>query len=529
MMLCIRALGLAALFLTSLAAGQFAFEDVTEKLGLSEPLQRWKVAHGIAVGDCTGNGLPDLYLGAFADRPLYTNPGGPLPNMLFINENGHFTLAPEGEVNLIGKRARTTMALFADLNNDGRLDLIAGNHMNDKSYRSVLFENLGQGRFRDATPEPPDWLAKLAPRNISVLDFDRDGLLDLIFTDGGYGNLDARRLYILRNDGNWQFTDVSEQYGFPDGGTVGMGLTIADVNNDGVQDIFVAHSCSLFISGPDGRYHKFDDQGLFVRERQGDWWPCGAAFGDLNGDDLIDLVIAVHGQPGMVFGYLNQGIRNGLPQFKEILQVTFPRTSPITGLPIKCAQLALRDMDNSGTIDIALSVLYADKDDRPTPFILRNLGNGKDGLPRFEMPPVERALCYYAPGAIVDLDRDGRMDMILPAWFDEQDNLALRNVTPGGNWLLVRVKGVGPGFNPMGIGAVIRAYPAGEAGKARKQLARYDLTIGNGYSSGEEAIAHLGLGAATACDLVITWQGKRKVIPRVKANQFLTVNFGLEE
>ena len=524
MKLFIRALALATLFAASLASAQFVFEDVTAKLGLAEPLKTWKVAHGIAVGDCTGDGLPEIYYGAFADRPLYTNPGGPLPNMLFLNDGGKFTLAPVGEVNLVDKRARTTMALFADLNNDGRLDLIVGNHQNGKCYRSVLFENLGQGKFRDATPEPPEWLATSSPRNISVLDFDRDGLLDLIFTDGGYGNYEKRRLHILRNNGNWTFTDVSEQYGFPADNTVGMGLAIADVNNDGVQDIFVAHSCRLFVSGPDGKYRLFDDQGLFVRERQGDWWPCGTALGDLNGDDLLDLVIAVHGQPGMVFVYLNQGIRDGMPRFTELQSITFPKTSPITKLPIKCAQLALRDMDNNGTMDIALSVLYADKDDRPAPFILRNQGNDKDGRPQFAVPPVERVLSYYAVGAIVDYDRDGRTDFVLPAWFDEQENLALRNVTPGGNWLLVQVKGTQPGFNPMGIGAIIRAYPAGNAGQGAP-LARYDLTIGNGYSSGEEAIAHLGLGKAAACDLVITWQGRRQIIRSVKANQLLQVKF----
>jgi hypothetical protein len=102
----------------------------------------------------------------------------------------------------------------------------------------------------------------------------------------------------------------------------------------------------------------------------------------------------------------------------------------------------------------------------------------------------------------------------------------MHNVTPGGNWLLVQVKGARPGFNPMGIGAILRAYPPGTAGQAAAQLTRYDLSIGNGFASGEEAIAHLGLGAATECDLVITWQGVRKVLPHVKANQLLTVTFG---
>jgi hypothetical protein len=511
-------------------AARLIFEDITDKLGLAAPLQRWRWGHGIAVGDCTGNGLPDLYVGAFADRPLYAEPAAPLPNMLFFNTNGRFTLATESEVNLNGKHARTTMALFADLNNDGRLDLIVGNHVNKRSYRSVLFENLGQGRFRDATPNPPAWLAAVPPRNVSVLDFDRDGLLDLIFTDGTYGapQTGTGRLYVMRNHGDWSFTDVTEQYGFPLGRTTGLGTAIADVNNDDILDIFVAHENRLFVSNPDGKYRAFDDEGLFVRA-EGQNWPCGVAFGDLNGDDLLDLVITIHGKYGAVYVYRNTGIQNGLPRFKEIYRAIYPRISPVTGSLVKAAQVAACDIDNDGRLDIATSILYADANGRACPYILRNLGNDMDGVPHFEVPPIDRIMCYYAPGALVDLDRDGRMDLILPAWYPEQDNLALRNVTPGGNWLLVQVNGARPGFNPMGIGAIIRAYPPGKAGQATTQLARYDLSIGNGYSSGEEAIAHLGLGAAAECDLVITWQGVRKVLPRVKANQSLTVTFNPDE
>ncbi len=518
---------LGILLLASLAQAQFIFEDVTRQLGLSEPLQAWRTAHGIAVGDCTGDGLPDLYLGAFADRPLFKQPGAPLPNMLFLNTAGRFTLSPDDTTFLIGKKARTTMALFVDLNNDGRLDLVVGNHVNRQTCRSMLFENLGQGRFRDATPQPPDWLTTVSTRNIAVLDFNRDGLLDLIFSDGAYRDPLKNRLHILRNEGNWTFTDVTETLGFPLEDTTALGLALADVNNDGTLDIFVAHANRLFVSGPTGQYRSAENRWqLVLPKAQGEWWPCGAVFGDLNGDDLLDLVITVHGQPGMIFIYQNRGIQDGVPQFTEIRRVVFPPTSPITRSIIKGAQVALRDMDNDGRLDVALSMLYADQNDRSCPFILRNLGNNPAGVPQFAVPPVERILCYYAPGAVVDLERDGRLDLILPAWFDETANLALRNMTPGGNWLQVHVKGTRPGFNPMGIGAIIRAYRTGQAGQATALLARYDLSIGNGYATGEEALAHLGLGAVTACDLVVTWQGQQKVLPQVKVNQQLLVEFG---
>jgi len=520
-----RALIVAAFLAMALSAhaGEIAFEDVTERVGLAAQIKGWRVAHGAAWGDVDGDGRPDLYLAAFADRPLYGRDDAPIPNPLFLNTPKGFVLSPDKSVRLEGERARTTMPLFVDLDNDGDLDLVLGNHAaRTRQYQSVVLENTGGGRFRDATVEgrfcPRPW----AVRNITALDVSGDGLLDLLFTDGNYRNwrVGTGRLLVLRNKGKWEFEDATADYGLPDKGTAGMGTAVADVNNDGAFDVLVADSNRLFLSDGKGGYRTCRPD-VFVRPK-GEGHACGAALGDLNGDDLLDVVLTVHDAPGEFYVYLNKGIKDGTPAFELIAEGRFPREGKGTGLPVKAAHVSLCDVDNDGRRDVLIAVVRVAEDGKRQPLVLRNEGN-KDGVPRFDVPPLESCAGYYAPGPVGDYDRDGRLDVFLPTWYEELPCYLFRNVTEGGHWLTVRVKGEGPGLNAMGIGAVVRVYAAGKAGEAEHMIGRHDVSIGNGYSSGEEALAHFGLGEAAACDLVVRWGERRVVKTNVAADRLVTV------
>jgi len=521
---CVSAVVLAAsVTAAARAADPVTFTDVTEQVGLRQHLEGWVLAHGGAWGDATGNGLPDLYLGAFADRRLYGREDAPIPNPLFLNTPEGFVLSPERTVRLEGQRARTTMALFVDLDNDGDLDLVVGNNAGRARQRETcLFENLGDGRFRDATPDPLPWPTPWAVRNIGALDLNGDGLLDLLMTDGNYANWRSGggRLLVLENQGGWRFDEAHARYGFPETGTAGLGMALADVNNDGVFDVFVADSNRLFLSAPDGRYHAWGEN-PFVKPR-GEGHPCGAVFADLNGDDRLDLVLTVHGEPGEYHVYLNEGVTNGQPRFRCILEDTFPQRSPITGLSVRGAHIGAYDVDNDGLRDIITGVLCAGPAGNPQPLVLHNEGVRR-GVPTFTAPPLERCMGYYAPAPMADYDRDGRVDVFLPTWFEQIPSYLFRNTTDGGHWLAVRVAGEGPGLNPMGVGAIVRLYEAGHAGEAERQIGRWDIALGNGYSSGEEALAHFGLGERERCDVVVQWGAHRVVQRDVDADQYITV------
>ncbi len=124
-----------------------------------------------------------------------------------------------------------------------------------------------------------------------------------------------------------------------------------------------------------------------------------------------------------------------------------------------------------------------------------------------------------APGPTCDFDRDGRLDIFLPNWWIESRSLLLRNETPGGNWLQVSLEGK-DGVNRMGVGAKLHVFPAGKAGAAARIGSR-EISIGYGYCSGQEAVAHFGLGKTERVDIEVELpHGKGKRTKKnVAANQ----------
>ena len=518
------------------------FEDATEKAGLAKYLEKWTWGHSASWGDANGDGLPDLYIGAFAEREPYLTDVARSPNLLFLNDGkGGLVLSEDKGIRLQGKKARTTGGVFVDLDNDVDMDLVVSSHAsNANQFQSVIFENLGGGKFRQAEVQG-DWPTPLGLRNVGVMDLDNDGLLDLILTDNKYSyyKKDTGRLHVLRNKGRFTFEDVTERLGLPMTETMGNGLALGDVNNDGVLDIFVGDSLRLFVSGPDGKYRQCQ-RDLFVKPKN-EFAP-GADLGDLNGDGLLDVVTTIHDPPTALHIYLNQGITDGMPTFVEITaqlgqDKLYPPAGP-TGEPIKTTHVAIQDFDNDGRCDIFTPIIWQDESGGFQPLVLRNLGNS-DGLPRFTLPPYERLFGYYAPGPVADYDGDGLLDTFLPTWgvFTKSQKVVgldakpeipsylFRNVTQGGHWLIVRVAGKAAGRNPMGVGATVRVYEAGFAGDAGRLLGRHDITLSNGWSSANEPLAHFGLGKADKCDVVVTW-GKAQVRQEgVSADRKITIPF----
>jgi len=517
------------------AESPFSWEDASEATGIAVHLEvtatrrAWRYGHGAGWGDVNGDGRPDLYVGAFATRPWFQNPGGPSPNMLLLSGPGGFSPADDATTRAARCDARCSGVLLADLDNDGDLDLVVGNHVLRSDCRgSELFANDGNARFRDVTPADPCWPATRGVRSMAVLDLDGDGLLDLLMTDDTYGRDAAvkNRLFVLRNRGRFRFEDASTAFGFPQGHTQGLGLAVGDVNDDGVADVFVAGSNRLFVSDGGGKYGEVLP-GRFVLPptdaNEGDH--CGAAFGDVNGDGLLDLVTTEHGVPARIHVFANRGVANGEPDLVEVTQSAgvgglFPRGTREN--PIKCAHVALFDVDNDGRRDIVLSVLYRDGRGRIQPVVLRNLSPSR-GDTKFSPPPYEQMIGYCAAAPATDFDRDGRMDLFMASWFENLPSYLFRNVTAAGNWLTVRVEGRGRNLNAMGIGAVVRVYAAGHMGEAEHLLGRHDVVVGTGYCSSEEALAHFGLADARQCDLLVTWGERRAARASVDANQSLVI------
>jgi hypothetical protein len=240
--------------------------------------------------------------------------------------------------------------------------------------------------------------------------------------------------------------------------------------------------------------------------------------------------------------YLNRGIENGIPRYEDVTE-----KAGLKPMQMKAPHVELQDFDNDGWPDLYISiVMFAGG--KPHPVIFRNLG-ARGGLPQFKedvlnvndfptaadrkLPGAgeffdklkrEGKCIYMAPGPSGDFDRDGRLDIFLANWWVDRPSLLLKNETKSGNWLQVEVKGA-KGVNRQGIGSRVNVYEAGKLGQKAALLRAAEIAAGQGYASGQEAMAHIGLGTLTECDVeVILPHGKGRIERKgVKANQRVNV------
>lgn len=528
-------LGRSGLLLTLLAAlpaaslGQgITFNDVTGEAGLIEPLAGI-MGHGGAWGDFDGDGLIDLFLGGFCDRPNneYKPAAGPVPSRLFRNlGNGKFELVQKSPAEFFG---RCSGAVFADLDNNGTLELYAANNArpvkpantpepqaSSRVRLSNLFRN-DQGKLSDISETSGACPRNLySARNIGVFDYDNDGLLDLLVVEDIF--IKKPRTALLRNKGNLQFEDVTQAAGLPDN-LHGLGLAVADLNGDGRPDFFVPHSNRLFLSDGKGKYTEPAAlKELFAwKPLNGEDWPCGAAFADLNRDGRLDLVLGIHYVKARNKVYLNQGLKDGVPMFRDVTaEVGLPAE-----VPQKCPHVEVQDFDNDGWPDIYMSAAWLDDQGAVTPLIFRNTGL-RDGLPHFESTrKIDGPMVYYPAGPSGDYDNDGRIDLFLINWFQGNHSRLLHNTSAPRNWLDVQV--VGKKMNRMGIGAQVKVFPVLQVRPAESLLGFQEISTGYGYASGQPAIAHFGLGEHPRVAVEIKFPSGKTIMRDSVANKRLVV------
>ena len=522
---------LVPLWTGSLLAGPIEFQDVTREAGLYEPLLGI-MGHGGAVGDVDGDGDIDLFVGGFADRrnDEYSPAPGPVGNRLLENlGGGKFRRVEKTPLEFF---ARTSGAVFADLDNDGSLDLYVANNCKGKTgYQSgpqreaqLRYSNLFRndaGRFVDVSNASGACPKSLGTaRNIGVFDYDGDGLLDLLVLEDRFTR--NPRSALFRNQGKLRFKDVTQQVGLPED-VFGLGLAVADLNGDLRPDFFVAHSNRLFFSTKDGRYKESQAaRETFAWEPlDNEDWPCGAAFGDLNGDGRLDLVIGIHHERARNQVFLNTGVKGGEPRFRNVTA----EAGIEAGLPNKSPHVEIQDFDLDGRPDIYFSTAWLEADGSLTPLVYRNLGV-KNGVPMFEanraIKPVDN-IVYFPAGPSVDYDNDGRLDLLLINWFRGNHTRLMRNVSGADNHY-VKVTVVGQSFNRMGIGSQVKVYAAGKAGQGKSLLGVQELTTGYGYASGQEAACYFGVADAERVDIEVRLpNGKTALQSNVPVDRSYTI------
>jgi hypothetical protein len=480
------------------------------------------------------------------------------PNLFFCNESGRFRLDAQQAPRL---STRASGALLVDFDNDGDLDLYVssmpgadGSELARKEGHAIagcsLLRNDGGARFTNVSEGNGACPAAFGGRSATVLDYDGDGLLDLLVGEdplSGYNGSPTKSSRLFRNLGELRFEDVSREVGLPEG-IPGFGVAAADMNDDGWPDFFIAapgEGNRLFLNDGTGKFHEAPGTRETVAwpTAGGDNMVCGVCFGDVNQDGLPDIVLGQHFERPWIEPianrlYLHRGNKDGIPQYEDVTDA-----AGLLPLPMKAPHVEVQDFDNDGLADISTSIVKF-ADGKPYPVIFRGLGL-RDGTPRFqenalavnEFPTAEdrsligtgaffdrllreKKILYTAPGPSGDFDNDGKLDLFLASWWPEAPSLLLRNETEGGNWLRVQVEGL-EGLNRMGIGARMRIYPAGKLGVSTALLGSREIAVGYGYASGQTAEAHFGLGDVEQVDIeVVLPHGRGKLVREdVAANQ----------
>ncbi|MCA9117906.1 MAG: CRTAC1 family protein, partial [Planctomycetaceae bacterium] len=485
------------------------------------------------------------------------------PNVLLLNDNGRFKVSGEESVRI---STRATGGLLVDLDNDGDLDLYVSSmpaaeggglakRLGFPLAGCSLFRNEGKGQFTEISAGNGACPAGFGGRSACVLDYDGDGLLDLLVGEDplpGYNGSKTRSSRLFRNLGDLQFEDVSRKVGLPEG-IPGLGVAAGDVNNDGWPDFFLASNRGgnrLFLNDGKGRFRESPgSQQLFDwPTATGDNMVCGVCLGDVNRDGLLDIVLGQHfkqpwREPVANRLYLNRGVKQGVPQYDDVTEEV-----GLVPLPMKAPHVELQDFDNDGWPDLLTSIVMYDGD-QPHPVIFRHTGV-KNGMPVFRQEALgandfptaadvaekntgkffakmieDGKVIYGAPMPSADYNRDGRLDLFLANWWVERPSLLLRNETEGGHWLDVMVEGSG-NVNRMGIGSRVEIYQPGQLGQAAGLVGCREIAVGYGYASAQEAAAHFGLGELKTCDVrVILPHGAGTIEKKnVEADQRVTLS-----
>ena len=480
--------------------GGLRFEDVTEAVGLLEPLTGMH-GHTAIWSDTNGDDWPDLYVGTFADRDveIYQERGaeGPAPDRLLVGVDGTFTV----DETIPEAFSRSSGGVGADLDNDGDLDLVVSRNTDEPEPGQAptqILENVDGALSVVAESGIPE---DLGGRSVGVLDYDQDGLLDLFIAEDRFAGATS---VLFHNEGELRFIDASAEAGIPEG-VHGLGVAIADLDGDGLSDIFVAGSNRLFMSDGPGSFVE-GDSSVFqweIYSEEDD--VAGASVADVNRDGLLDLALGQHfnstvedGEMVRVRLYLNEGDGG----FRDVTE-----EAGLEPLPTKAPHVELNDFNNDGWPDLLTS---ASADGGPALF----LHQGSEGdVPVFTAPEGMGDPQYWVAAPTVDYDRDGRLDIFLLEWEPSLPSIMLRNVSETGKWLQVSVDG----DNGFGIGWLVEPIDGDTIVGAR------EITVTQGYSAGVVPMAHFGLGGLDEVDVRLTPPGGADpvLIEGVAANQHI--------
>lgn len=510
------------------------FVDEGSARGVMPYVQAPLMGGGVAVADFDDDGDPDLFL------PNREN----TPDQLYVN-GGTGTFVESAQLRGLASTQRSRVALWFDADGDRDLDLLVGTDCFGFQVQCVvgasglrLYRQDAGALFTEVTGtaglhEDMGTFGTFQHRaGLAAADFDGDGDLDLYAgiwdsampeTRGAASGSAESRLY--RNDGG-VFTDVTAATGLSLPGFVGVWQPVwIDLDRDARPDLLLSVDF-----GPNRLYRNnglggFDEIaaasgfGFAATDLGLDGGnDMGLAPGDVDNDGDLDFYAT------NIWNYNHPGEHN--PLFVNQTSGNEIRFSDVAqGSPIANTDwgwgAAFIDFDRDGDLDLAATngfsePAYAQDQSR----FFRN-----DGFPAGGFVDVSAAVgfddtLWGSALAVVDLDRDGRPDLV-HATKQHPDVGPLRLMMNRGSnpagWLRV-VPRMHGGANHQAIGAEVHVQTSGGQ-QVRPILA------GQGFMSQEPAEALFGLGSATHAVVTVRWpDGSSSVPRRVRANAVVSID-----
>lgn len=266
--------------------GSLSFSDVIDFT--TTPPSDGSGNYGSVWSDFDNDGDLDLYIAKC--RQGVTNPNDPRRwNRLFVNDgNGNYS--DMAEAYGIQVRAQSWTADFADIDNDGDMDLLVTNH----DVPNMLFLNDGNGNFTDVSEGSGVDINGFFLQS-KFADFDNDGFVDLILTGG------THRYY--HNNGDGTFTSIAGV--FPANKTM-RSMSVGDLNDDGFLDVYAAYGNSYVTPDP-----SFPDR-LWINTPNENHWLGIRLLGTESNRDGIGARVAIHGPWGVQLREVRAGESYGI-------------------------------------------------------------------------------------------------------------------------------------------------------------------------------------------------------------------------
>ena len=482
------------------------FTDVAPQAGIN----LYSMSGGLIVDDFENNGQLDLVTSDF----------GQCAPMHYFHNNGDGTFTDRTKSAGLEGQLGGLNLIQADYNNDGCTDILVLRGAWEFPQRKSLLRNNCDGTFTDVTAAAG--LAEPASQTQSAVwaDIDNDGYLDLFVAN------EDRPAQLFRNRGDGTFEDISHKAGI-DKTAYSKAVVAADYDNDGYVDFYVSNLNGdnfLYHNNHDGTFTEVAVQAGVQKP----WQSFPAWFFDYDNDGFPDIFVSGYyvSVDEVVRSYLGLTPQaETLKLYKNLGNGTFRDVTDDVGLNRVFMTMGANfgDIDNDGWLDIYLGTGNPSYGSLLPNVLLHN----KEGTFFTDVTAASGTGELHKGHAVAfaDLERNGNEDLLeevggaVPG--DAHAFRLFQNPGNGNDW--INIKLVGVKSNRSAIGARIKVNVTDE-GKPSRSIYR---TVGSGGSFGASPLEqHIGLGKSARIDSIEIWWPASKTkqnFQNVAKNQFLEI------